>query len=1565
MTVSARKKRPAAMAGGKNGKLARTFADVFFSAVPDDDIAGWTPADRAQVAETMYDFVRVRAPGAAKVRVYTPPSAGAIADGHLPPTVVEIVGEDMPFVVDSISAELAYRGLHVDTLLHPILNVKRDARGAMVSVSSADLHARSRGGESFLFVRLERALMPEVCGALTTSLRRVLDDVQKATSDWQQMLKRMDGVIQALPVGKGKAAEGRELLSYLRENNFTFLGCREYRFGKDGSIPTEPGLGILKGTDDPGMHDGFAAAIARTPGPVLVAKLVGRHSRVHRRVPLDAVAVKATDPHGRVTGMHLFVGLFTSSTYSCRTSDVPVVREKVQATIARAGFRHGAHDHRALEHILEKMPRDELFQVTADDLYAQSLGILRLQDKHRIALFTHKDPLQQYMSCLVYVPRDRYNTRFRLQAGRILEESLKGSLMTYFTTLDDSPLARVLFMIRLPRGPARPFDSVEAERALIELGREWHERLRDVTTVACGRTRGMELADVYGRAFPTSYQESTRIQSAVHDIRQLEALEIHQENIRVELFRPKSAAPGTARLKIYNRGAPVSLSAIMPVIENMGLSAVSEMPYEVRVPGRDSVWIHDFQLSGANGTDLSAIKAKFEETFLKVWHGHIENDGFNRLVLTAGLSWSEARLMRAFGAYLRQARFPYSGAYMAQVLGERPQIVRALVALFAALHDPKGKGKDTKGIGARIDELIQGVERLDHDRILRLYRQIVEKTLRTNYFQEGKDCVSFKLDSKNFDGLPLPRPMVEIFVFARRVEAVHLRNGMIARGGIRWSDRPDDFRTEILGLMKAQTVKNTVIVPTGAKGGFVVKQPPKEREAFQAEGIECYKVFVQALLDLTDNNVKGKVVRPRGVFCHDGPDPYLVVAADKGTAKFSNIANALSQKAGFWLDDAFASGGSTGYDHKEIGITARGGWESVKRHFRELGKDVQAELFTAVGVGDMGGDVFGNGALLSKQMKLVGAFNHVHIFCDPEPDPAASWAERARLFKGVLGWDSYDTTKLSPGGAVYNRSSKTLKLTPQIKKRFGLTHDNVPPDELMRAILKADAELVWFGGIGTFIKSSKQSHADADDKTNDALRVDAAEIRAKVVGEGANLGVTQLGRVEYARKGGRINTDFIDNSGGVDCSDHEVNIKILLNAVLLKSKLTLPKRNKLLERMTDDVAALVLRDNYQQNLSLTLQQHTAKELAGVHAELVRSLEKSGLIKRGLEGLPDEEGFTRLAREGQGLTRPELCVLMSWAKIALFNDVIESAIPDDPALEWMLFDYFPPALRHYKTEIRAHRLRREIIATQVVNILVNRMGAAFVHSRIEKTGASTEEVVRAFLIVMEAFGLKDLWSGVEALDNKVAGSAQIVALHEIYQLGKRAVTWMLRFGQGKADIGREIRAFRPGIDELRRSLVRFLPESSALTLRAAAEKFESRGVPPALATDLSVFQRLSSACDIITLSRRTKGAMKTAAAAYFLTGERLSIDWLKTQAAAVVPANSWQSRVIGSLLDEYYMHQATIAAEVIRAPRWFDQNAEVVERFEQMVTEMKAHKPDLDMLVLAGQRLGQIAAGLGV
>lgn len=1590
-TVTASAKNPA----NKSGEGKSSFTEAFLAQIPPDEAAGWSRADLDIFAKSMQAFAQKRAAGKVVLRVFNPDKK---RDGFAPGcTVLQIVNDDMPFIIDSITAELNWQGMTVDLLLHPILNVKRDKAGKLQAVTSAKKETDGFHAESVVHVHLEQTLSPDACEKLAAVLTDTLLDVRSATGDWRKMLKKVDDIL-AMPqvFGKGHkkedVQESQEFLSYLRANNFTFLGYREYRFflrkkHTHSEFLPESNLGILKRGQTLGFGKGISnakvEALSHTRWPIMVSKLIGQYAAVHRRVPMDAIGIKIIGKDGTLEGMHLFVGLFTSSTYSCRTNEVPIVRQKVMETIRDAGLIKGSHDAKALEHILEKMPRDELFQATSEDVQKLSMGILRLQAKQRIALFTHMDPMKQYMSCLVYVPRDRYNTRFRLQAVRIIENGYNGRVVNYFTNLDDSPLARVLFTVLLEEGAEENYDEAFIETQLIELGREWDERLRQVLVGAHGKIKGAELAFTFGRAFPTSYHESIHIGNTVHDIRHLEDMMQTDKSICIDFYQLQDMAPGELRLKVYHRGTPVPLSDILPVLGNMGLRSYSEMPYEVKPHGMaESIWMHDFELRGPADIDLDVVKDSFEETFLKVWDAAAENDGLNALSLSANLSWREIVILRAFTGYMRQARFPFSRLYMEQVLNAYPAIACALVTLFKAMHDPKGgtqaNAKRKKAAQAILD-MLQDVQKLDHDRILRSFKMLIENTLRTNYFQttpegDNKPCLAVKLDSKKIDGLPLPRPHVEIYVYSRRVEAVHLRGGEIARGGIRWSDRHDDFRTEVLGLLKSQMVKNTVIVPVGAKGGFIVKQPPLTggRPAFQQEGIDCYKLFVQSMLDITDNNVKGKVVRPKDVVCHDDIDPYLVVAADKGTATFSDIANDLSVKAGFWLEDAFASGGSAGYDHKKMGITARGGWESVKRHFREMGKNIQTEPFTVIGVGDMGGDVFGNAMLLSKQIKMQFAFNHLHIFCDPDPDVAKSYAERNRLFKERGGWDSYDTSLLSTGGAVYDRFAKSIKVSSQVKKLLGLDSDTLPPDELIRAILRAEAELLWFGGIGTFIKSTRQSHADADDKSNDALRVDARDVRAKVIGEGANLGVTQLARVEYAQHGGRINTDFIDNSAGVDCSDHEVNIKILMNDVMVRRKMSLTQRNKLLEQMTDDVAELVLNDNYQQAQSLSLQEMHARDDINLHAELVRDLEKAGLIKRQLEGLPDSEGFKRLSRDGLGLTRPEMAVLTSYAKMTLYTQVLASDIPDAPVMEKLLFDYFPKALHKFDVEIRAHKLRREIIATQIVNTLVNRMGPVFVASRMSKTGEKAEEVVKAFLIVLGAYGLESVWQKIEALDNRVPAPVQLSALHEVFKVVKRAVTWFLRFGGDHLDVENEIGAFSPGIDSLRKSIRKMVPDDVKASIALTESKLTEAGMPATIANDIAVIKLLSSASDIVNISRKSHDDVEEIAPAYFMVGEELGLDWLRHQVGGIVPLNAWQARVMGGLMDDYFIHQAAITAAIFASvsqktrvdrkvvDQWFSSHTEMVGKISQLVEELRDQpKVELEMLVLVSQRIGQL------
>lgn len=1552
-------------------KKPSAFEKEFFTQIPVEDLDGWRAGEKAELARSMQVLARQRKAGQSLVRVSTPIQKRQNPQG--PFTIVQMINDDMPFIVDSVAAELNDQGLSIEALFHPIID-------------------GPRGAESMIYIQLEQVLSPELCRKLESRLLSVLADVKAATSDWKKMVAQLETVTEKIPEGKkNENVEAKEFLRYITTDNFTFLGYRRYDFKKSGGrvasqAAEKSGLGLLRKKLDglffgSGLDSPEIAALNEEKGVLVIGKLIDSVSTVHRRVPMDAVCVKIIDARGQLIGAHVFVGLFTSSTYSCRTSEVPLVREKVHEVYQRVAFRRGSHDRNALEHILEKFPRDELFQITVDDLKTIALGILRLQERQKVALYTRVDTLHQYVSCLVYVPRERYNTKFRMQVEKILEARIGGKSTTWFTTLDDSPLARVRFTIKVAGGVKPAYDHGYVEREILDLGQEWHERLKGVLVSALGKTRGTELHLIYGRAFTSAYHEAVRVDNAIHDVRHLESLANSNDPIRVEFYRLNDAPDNDLRLKVYHRQTPVPLSEILPVLENMGMKSLSETPFEVSPQGASGpIWIHDFRLTAdAENLDLEQVKENIEACFLNVWTGIAENDGLNQLVLKANLTWREVSFLRACNGFLRQARFPFSREYCISVLAQHAEIASLIVELFEHRHDPvrvqKGVSRDVlaEKTFARIDELLQAVEKLDHDRILRSFRDVVEKMLRTNYFQKDetgayKPWLAFKLDSKNMEDLPLPRPQVEIYVYSSRTEATHLRGGRIARGGIRWSDRHDDFRTEVLSLLKSQMVKNAVIVPVGAKGGFIVKNPPKEggREALHAEAIACYKVMVQAMLDLTDNNIKGKIVRPAGIVCRDDVDPYLVVAADKGTATFSDIANSLSLAAGFWMGDAFASGGSAGYDHKGMGITARGAWESVKRHFRELGKDIQNEEFTAVGVGDMAGDVFGNGMLLSKKTLLRGAFNHLHIFCDPTPDAAKSFAERRRLFKARGGWDAYDRSLLSKGGAIYERSAKSIKLTPQIKNVFGISKDNVTPDELIVAMLTSETDLLWFGGIGTFIKAARQSHADADDKANDSIRVDAAAIRAKVVGEGANLGVTQMARVEYARLGGRINTDFIDNSGGVDCSDHEVNIKILLADVMAGGKMTLPRRNKLLADMTDEVAGLVLRDNYQQTQAISLSASNARLMLGLHAEFMRDLERTGVTKRSLESLPDDETIARLQKEGTGLTRPELAVLLSYSKILFKNDLLKSTVLDDPACETWLYDYFPKALQKYKVEISNHKLRREIIATNLASVLINRMDPMFVKSRMNKTGASPADVARAFLIAIEGFGARKLWQRIEDLDNKVPAQVQIDALNQVATLIKHVVTWLLRRGRNKLNITRDAQALRQGVDEVRKDIAAFASSQVKASFEMTESRLKARGVPADLAREIAILGALTSAPDIAQIARVCKTNVKLAAKTYFSLGERLHIDWLRQVANDYSSDNSWQARVISGLMDDFYAFQAALAREVVATAKkgggdpvalWASRRGEELANVDQLFDELRL-LPTLELahLVVAGQKL---------
>lgn len=1578
-------------------ECAEAFVSRFLSQIPADDIINWKADELSSIAKSMLDWACDREVNKARLRVFNPEEGDAGWNDNR--TVIEIVNDDMPFLIDSIAAELNHRNEAIEVLIHPILKVSRNKKGHLTSVDGSGKPEVDGLFESYIHIQIESTLSEKRCKEMQDALEIVVMDVRNATQDWHPMLSRLDSVIQEMshiPADNDPEVinEARSFLQYVHDNNFTLLGYRKdnIRKTKSGEAFAKAkgsGLGLLKDSRDimsiADQGDLDLQGLIDCVSPVMISKLIGRRSTVHRRVPYDVILVKILDSNNKLIGRHVFIGLFTSSTYSCRTSEVPIIRRKVQETISRASFGHDSHDYKALEHILEKFPRDELFQIDVDRLVNTALGILRLQERQRIALFARLDKLGNYFSCLVYVPRDHFDSQFRRKVAGILEESLDGHTTNFYTTLDDSPLARILFTIKLNGNAKNKYDIPAIEQKLIDAGRGWHDSLKSFLMQRRGKHEGLVLFEKYQYAFSRGYQDNVDPSNVINDIRHVEDV-LEGKDITVEFYQLNDAPENEYRLKVYHKDTPVPLSDILPILERMGLRINSELPYEIHPEGADtSVWIHDFfaELPDQKNIDLDVAKPLFEDAFLNIWDKRAENDGLNQLILKGGLDWRGVNIVRTYLSYLRQAKFPYSRRYVETVMNLYPEITGEIIDLFLMRSNPDQEKDIDKKIQNKHDALIKKLEsisQLDHDRILRSLVHLVEATLRTNYFQRNEDgsektWLSVKLNSRMLEFIPKPKPYVEIFIYSTRVEAVHLRGGPIARGGIRWSDRHDDFRTEVLGLVKAQMVKNAVIVPVGAKGGFVVKNPPKTggRQAFLDEGIACYKILIQGLLDLTDNNVNGKIIKPENTVCYDGDDPYLVVAADKGTATFSDIANSLSVKEDFWLDDAFASGGSAGYDHKEMGITAKGAWESVKRHFRELGKDIQKEDFTCLGVGDMGGDVFGNGMLLSKHTRLLGAFNHLHIFCDPNPDAAKTFKERKRLFEARGGWDQYDQKLLSKGGRIFERSAKKVKLTKEIQKCFNIDEKELAPSELIHKMLQADVELLFFGGIGTYVKSSGESHADADDRANDSLRVNGRELNAKVIGEGANLGMTQKGRIEFAERGGKLNTDFIDNSAGVDCSDHEVNIKILLRDVMKNSKMTVAARNKLLVKMTDQVSNLVLNDNYQQTQAISMCQYDALDQMGRYIAYIRKLEKENILDRRVEDLPDDETLEKMINAGEVLTRPEFAVVLSYSKIQLYQELLTSKLPGEPGSDKWLFEYFPDDVQKFKKQIEQHKLRDEIIATNVANTLINRMGPVFVMSRMEKTGATAANVARAFITSVESFATRELWDEIEKLDNKVDAITQMDALHEVFNLVKRAVTWMLRSENKDIKTQQFIDQLKPGVEILNKSLKDVVPQHIAHNISLREEAFKRQGIPTPLAKKLSRLRVLISSCDILNISKTCKSDIPDIAKVYFKVGRRLQIDLLRDAIRQVKPDNHWEARVLGALNDDLYIYQAKVTEHIIRSygcptdkaesglEDWAAEHRKEIEALDQLLDEIW-HAPvqNSAMLALAGQKLKYLA-----
>jgi len=1407
------------------------FVRQYYHWVPPEDLAERSPEDLYGAAIAHWEFARERAPAQAKVRVYNPdPERDGWSSPH---TVVEVVSDDMPFLVDSVTMELGRQGHGIDLVIHPVIHLRRDQHGVLTDV--LERTAPDATPESILHAEVTREADDEARESLKASVERVLGEVKAAVEDWGAMQAQVGAIVKEFderppPIDPAEVAEAKALLEWLADDHFTFLGYREYDLesidGESGlKVRADTGLGILRAHPKREFTPlkPKALELARGPQPLVVTKANSR-ATVHRPSYLDYIGVKRFDSEGTVVAERRFLGLFTHFAYQESPRRIPLLRGKVQSVLERAGFPPDSHDAKALTEILESYPRDSLFQIGSEQLFEIAMGILGLGERQRLRLFVRSDPLDRFIECLVLIPRDRFNTQNRERVGALLTEAFGGSHLDWSLQLSESVLVRVHYIVRCPQGVPGDVDLKALERRLARAIRAWTDDLRAALLEELGEERASRAFRRYEAAFPPAYRDDRPAEEALADIARLDELASTDGPI-ISLYRPRGGMPKAVRCKLYSSSG-VALSDVLPTFEHMGARVVDERPYAISPADSDTLWIYDFGLR-CEVEDLERAREPFEEAFLAVCRGELEDDGLGALVLEAGLTGREITVLRAAARYLRQAGIPFSDAYMERTLIGHPDIARLLVKLFVARFDPdKTDTEMAERLGRAIEMAIDSIPSLDEDRILRSFLSVVWAILRTNYFRtEGpgpaedlaeharrRSFLSFKLDPTKIPLLPLPRPRFEIFVYSPRVEGVHLRGGRVARGGLRWSDRPEDFRTEILGLMKAQMVKNALIVPVGSKGGFVVKRPPSEggREALLQEGVACYRTFLSGLLDLTDNvEQSGEVVGPPQVVRYDEDDPYLVVAADKGTAAFSDIANAVSGDYGFWLGDAFASGGSKGYDHKAMGITARGAWESVKRHFRELGTDIQTTDFTVVGIGDMSGDVFGNGMLLSPHIRLVAAFNHMHVFLDPDPDPAPSFAERKRLFElPRSAWSDYDHGLISEGGGIYPRTAKSIPISAQAKETLAIEADELAPAELISAILRAPVDLLWNGGIGTYVKASDEAHADAGDKANDAVRVDGAELRCRVVGEGGNLGFTQQGRIEYSLKGGpeeeggRINTDAIDNVAGVNCSDHEVNIKILLGSLVSADEMSEDQRNELLVEMTDAVAERVLYGSYTQTQALSLAVAQAEPMVDVHARLIRHLEQVAGLNRELEFLPSDEAIGDRKAAHKGLVAPELAVAMAYCKIHTYSELLESDLPEDAYLAHDLERYFPsPLPERYSEHMREHRLRREIIATVVANQLVDRAGTTFVFRLGEETGAPASLLARGYAVAREVFDMRPFWEQVEALDNRVAAATQLEMLIEARRLVERATRWLVRAHPRGIDIEATTKRFEPGADLL--------------------------------------------------------------------------------------------------------------------------------------------------------------------
>lgn len=1541
-----------------------------------DDLVDKTESDLYGAVISLWHHINESNPDKLSIAVFNPlVSKHGWQSSH---TVIEIVLPDIPFLVDSIKMTLSRLDLASHIMLHGPIKISRNEDGSVLTL----------GGEnglltSMFHIEIDKLNDKHKIKALKDELLAVLDDTKLVVRDWKPMVDKLNQVIsniekqkKVIPLSSERIAENIEFLRWLVCHNFTFMGYKEFDLvDVAGDIELKPthesGLGIFSTRDrvrSVKLSEFSESARLEATKPFIVILTKGNsQSRIHRPAYTDYIGIKKFDSKGHVIGEHRFTGLYTSEVYNQTVESIPLIREKVGRILEASGYYKGSYSYKALHHILENYPRDELLQAAEEDLLEVGSGVVQMQDRDLLRVFVRRDPFGRFFSCMVYIIKDRHTTELRKKTQQILSKYFGSTQeVEYSVYFSESSLARTHYIVRVDSN-VMDIDVKTIEKNLLEASTSWDDRLSNSIVTSHGESRGLPLSKEYQQAFPRSYKEATLPDSAVADIEELEHL-TEESKLGMLFYRPQeeSSSSKVVKLKIYYRDEPIHLSDVMPMLENLGLRVIGEAPYEVVKSGGQIYWILDFSMLHCSEKviDIRESKERFQNAFSDVWYGNIENDGFNRLILNSSMSGREVAILRAYSRYMRQVGFTFSQQYIEETLNRYPVIASLLVSLFCYRFKPSHQSQEKQdSLVTQLTALMEKVESLDDDRIIRRYMEMILGTLRTNYYQADSDnnpksWLSFKLDPKQIPDIPAPVPAFEIFVYSPDLEGVHLRGGKIARGGLRWSDRYEDFRTEILGLVKAQKVKNTVIVPVGAKGGFVCKKQHnfKTRDEILAEGQRCYKQFIRGLLDLTDNIIEGSIKTPDRLIRYDDDDPYLVVAADKGTATFSDLANSVSAEYGFWLGDAFASGGSHGYDHKVMGITAKGAWESVKRHFREVNIDCQLTDFTVVGIGDMAGDVFGNGMLLSKHIKLLAAFDHLHIFIDPNPDAGISWAERKRLFDlPRSSWEDYNPELISVGGGVFSRKAKAIPLSPEMKLMLDTSRASLTPNELIHQLLMMSVDLLWNGGIGTYIKSSKESHSDVGDRTNDSVRVDGSEVRAKIIGEGGNLGVTQLGRVEYSLCGGRINTDFVDNVGGVDCSDNEVNIKIFLNSLMNNGDLTFKQRNELLQKMQDEVGNIVLDDAYQQSESISVTDSQGVNVVKEQIRFIHYLEKSGYLNRQLEFLPDDEALLEREKRGEGLTRPELSVLVAYGKMYLKDQLAQDSIAEEPYHARLLTQYFPSELRgNYEGSFAAHPLRKEIIATTLANQIVNEMGCNFVARLQEETGADSIDITNAYSVIREVYSIDKIIRNVRNGDLTALSTAQYEVLVYLRVVIRRLSRWILRNQNMHQPITNLVERYKQEVEKISECLDDLLVSSEIEEHNDLAKSWIQAGIDEKTAIWVSRLSSMNSALDIIEVAKQHNIDVVKTAKLYFHLGDRLSLHWFLNQINQQAADNNWQALAKSAFREDLDWQQRSLTSLVLscscqlqdelsvlsKLEEWIESNRKALQRWDKILEEFK-------------------------